>query len=42
VAKKRTDLMRQILPKAKPFGLLGSAANAGTQSVLLRADEVIP
>jgi len=34
VAKKRLDLMRQILPKAKRFGLLGSAANAGTQSVL--------
>jgi putative ABC transport system substrate-binding protein len=34
VAKKRLDLMREILPKAKRFGLLGSAANAGTQSVL--------
>jgi putative ABC transport system substrate-binding protein len=34
VAKKRLDLMREILPKAKRFGVLGSAANAGTQSVL--------
>ena len=34
VAKKRLDLMREMLPKAKRFGLLGSAANAGTQSVL--------
>lgn len=34
VAKKRLDLMREMLPKAKRFGLLGSATNAGTQSVL--------
>lgn len=34
VAKKRLDLMREMLPKARRFGVLGSAANAGTQSVL--------
>ena len=34
VAKKRLDLMREMLPKAKRFGLLGPAANAGVQSVL--------
>ena len=34
VAKKRLDVMREILPKARRFGLLGSVANAGTQSVL--------
>lgn len=34
VAKKRLDLMREMLPRAKRFGLLGSATNAGTQSVL--------
>jgi putative ABC transport system substrate-binding protein len=34
VAKKRLDLMREMLPKARRFGLLGSATNAGTQTVL--------
>jgi putative ABC transport system substrate-binding protein len=34
VAKKRLDLMREMLPKARRFGLLGPAANAGVQSVL--------
>ena len=40
VAKKRLDLMREILPKAKRFGLLGSAANAGTKSVLTQLQAV--
>jgi putative ABC transport system substrate-binding protein len=34
VAKKRLDLMREMVPKAKRFGLLGPAANAGIQTVL--------
>lgn len=34
VAKKRLDLMREMLPKAKRFGLLGSTTNAGTKAVL--------
>jgi putative ABC transport system substrate-binding protein len=34
VAKKRLDLMRDLLPKARRFGLLGSATNAGIQAVL--------
>jgi putative ABC transport system substrate-binding protein len=34
VAKKRLDLMREMLPKAQRFGLLGPGANAGVQAVL--------
>jgi putative ABC transport system substrate-binding protein len=34
VAKKRLDLMRELLPKARRFALLGPAANAGIQVVL--------
>lgn len=33
-ATKRLDLMRELLPKAKRIGFLGSAENAGTKSVL--------
>lgn len=33
VQKKRLELMREILPKARRFGMLGPAANAGVQTV---------
>lgn len=33
VAKKRLDLMREMLPSARRFGLLGPGANAGIQAV---------
>ena len=34
IAKKRLDLMRELVPRAKRFGLLGPASNAGIRSVL--------
>jgi putative ABC transport system substrate-binding protein len=36
VNEKRFDLMREILPQAKRFGLLGPASNLGVQAVLKR------
>lgn len=34
IAVKRIDLIREILPRAKQFGLLGPGDNAGVQAVL--------
>jgi len=34
IAVKRIDLLREIVPKAKRFGLLGPAGNPGVQAVL--------
>jgi putative tryptophan/tyrosine transport system substrate-binding protein len=36
VNEKRFDLLREILPQAKRFGLLGPASNLGVQAVLKR------
>ena len=36
VNEKRFDLLREILPQAKRFGLLGPASNRGVQAVLKR------
>jgi len=39
IALKRIDLLREIVPKAKRFGLLGPAANPGVQAVLKQVQD---
>jgi putative tryptophan/tyrosine transport system substrate-binding protein len=39
IAVKRLDLLREVVPTGKRFGLLGPAANAGVQAVLKQLQE---
>ena len=41
IAVKRIDLLREVVPGAKRFGLLGPAANAGVQAVLKQVQEAV-
>jgi putative ABC transport system substrate-binding protein len=41
VAKKRLDLMRELLPRAKRFGLLAPATNTGVQIVITQLQAAV-